>query len=120
MLKLTGGESLTVSKKYSKEHIDIKILPIFAVGNTKMKDNNNSIDKALISRILSIEFINELENTKGIKAKIKEEEPNIMVYINKLLFKLNKIGEIKGEENTKRIGNKFSNEKVLKLINEKI
>lgn len=92
-LKLLSGENLLVEKKYSKNHINIKNIPIIIIGNNKIRDLDNNINEALSNRIFSIEFVNKLKNTKGLKDKIKKEEVNIIIYINKTLFKLKEMSE---------------------------
>ena len=114
LLKITGQEKIIVEKKYSKEHITIDPIPLIILSNILFEDKNISIDKALKNRLYIIEFINKiskenLNNSKLFKDKLKSEEANIIIYCNKLLFKL------KGNNL-----NKISNKVVLKLIkNEK-
>lgn len=55
-----------------------------------------------------VEFINQLKENKYINIdEIKNEEPNIIIFCNKILFKIKK---------QKAIGDKISNKKLLKLI----
>jgi hypothetical protein len=57
-----------------------------------------------------VHFVNTVklcDQNKSFKEKIKDEEANIIIHCNKLLFKL-KI--------TKNISDKMSNKKVLNLI----
>jgi hypothetical protein len=61
-----------------------------------------------------IEFINtisldNLNNSKTFKKKLKNEEANIIIYCNKLLFKLN-------EGDLSHLGRKISNKSILKKI----
>lgn len=114
LLKITGQEKIIVEKKYSKEHISIDPIPLIILTNILFEDKNVNIDEALKNRLYIIEFINTisnggLKNSKGFKIKIKNEEPNIVIYCNKLLFKIK-------EDSLKKFGNKISNEKILKLI----
>ena len=53
------------------------------------KDKNPSVDEALRNRMCIIEFINEVvENNIDFSKSLKNEEPNILVFANKLFFKL--------------------------------
>ena len=118
LLKITGQEKIIVEKKYSKEHITIDPIPLIILSNMLFGDKNISIDEALKNRLYIIEFINtiskeNLNNSKSFKDKLKNEEVNIIIYCNKLLFKLK-------DNNFNKINNKISNKVVLKLIeNEK-
>jgi hypothetical protein len=114
LLKITGQENIIVEKKYSKEHIIIKPIPLIILTNILFEDRDMSIDKALKNRLYTIEFIHtiskeNLNNSNEFKNKLKDEEPNIIVYCNKLLFKT---------KNTsfKKVGNKITNVKMLKLL----
>ena len=114
LLKITGQEKIIVEKKYSKEHITIDPIPLIILSNTLFEDKNISIDEALKNRLYIIEFINKisqenLNDSKLFKDKLKDEEVNIIIYCNKLLFKL------KGS-NLNKISNKISNKVILKLI----
>ncbi len=114
LLKITGQERIIVEKKYSKEHIVIDPIPLIILTNILFEDKNKDIDQALKNRLYIIEFINiiskeNINNSKIFKSKLKEEEPNIIVYCNKLLFKLK-------NDNLKKIGFKISNEKLIKII----
>lgn len=114
LLKITGQEKIIVEKKYSKEHISIEPIPLIIVSNMLFEDKNKDIDEALKNRLYIIEFINAIskENlncSKGFKKKLKEEESNIIIYCNKLLFKL-KDGDLKA------IGDRISNKKILNLL----
>jgi GTPase SAR1 family protein len=114
LLKITGQERIIVEKKYSKEHIIINPIPLIILTNLLFEDKDIFIDEALKNRLYIIEFISKisndsLNNSKGFKGKLKSEEASIIVYCNKLLFKL-RYG------NLKRIGNTISNHEVLKLI----
>ena len=114
LLKITGQEKIIVEKKYSKEHITIDPIPLIILSNMIFGDKNISIDEALKNRLYIIEFINKiskenLTNSKSFKDKLKNEEANIIIYCNKLLFKLKEGG-------VKNIGDRISNKVVLKLI----
>ena len=114
LLKITGQEKIIVEKKYSKEHITIDPIPLIILSNRLFEDKNISIDEALKNRLYIIEFINtiskeNLNNSKLFKDKLKNEESNIIIYCNKLLFKLK-------EGDLKTIGDRISNKVVLKLI----
>lgn len=114
LLKITGQEKIIVEKKYSKEHIIINPIPLIILTNILFEDKNISIDDALKSRLYIIEFINKisknnLSNSSKFKIKLKNEEANIIIYCNKLLFKFKEI-------NLNRIGNTIPNKEILKLI----
>ena len=113
-LKLLGGESLKVEKKYSKDHINIEIVPVIILTNSLFEDKVESINEALKNRLYTIEFINtvpklNLEDSSSFKRKLKDEESNIIVYCNKLLFKIKK-------KDYKKQGNKISNDTIIKWI----
>ena len=114
LLKITGQEKIIVEKKYSKEHITIDPIPLIILSNMLFEDENISIDEALKNRLYIIEFINtiskeNLNKSKLFKDKLKDEEANIIIYCNKLLFKIK-------ERGVKNIGDRISNKVVLKLI----
>jgi hypothetical protein len=114
LLKITGQEKIIVEKKYSKEHIIINPIPLIILTNMLFEDKNKEIDEALKNRLYIIEFINiistdSLNNSQEFKKKLSEEESNIIIYCNKLLFKIR-------EDSLEKLGNKISNKKILKLI----
>ena len=114
LLKITGLERVVVEKKYSKDHIVISPIPLIILTNILFEDKNKSIDEALKNRLYMIEFINtisldNLNNSKTFKKKLKNEEANIIIYCNKLLFKLN-------EGDLSHLGRKISNKSILKKI----
>jgi len=116
-LKIIGGEKLIVEKKYSKNHISINPIPLIIVSNMLFEDTNKDVDEALKNRLHIIEFINIISNdnlncSRIFKKKLKEEEPNIIIYCNKLLFKLK-------DPNLKMVGNKISNKEILKMLEYK-
>lgn len=112
-LKVMCGEKLAVEKKYSKNHINIDTIQVFILANMVFTDNDKETDKALKNRMCVIEFVNVLDNdnlsnTKDFKKNLKDEEVNIIIYCNKLLFNKHK----------RLLGTKIPNSKVLKLINK--
>lgn len=118
LLKITGLERIIVEKKYSKDHIIINPIPLIILTNILFEDKNKLIDDALKNRLYIIEFINtiskhNLNNSNLFKKKLKNEEPNIIVYCNKLLFKLK-------QDNLKQFGNKIPNNKIIELISNNI
>ena len=111
LLKITGQENIIVEKKYSKEHIVIKPIPLIILTNILFEDRDILVDEALKNRLYVIEFINSvtkdnLKRSKKFKNKLKEEEVNIIIYCNKLLFS-------SPSNNFKKIGNKISNKEIL-------
>ena len=115
LLKITGQEKIIVEKKYSKEHIIINPIPLIILTNMLFEDKISSIDEALKNRLYIIEFINiisidSLNNSQIFKNELKNEESNIIIYCNKLLFKLK-------YDNLKRVGNTITNKKILKKLN---
>jgi phage/plasmid-associated DNA primase len=121
-LKLLGGENLIVEKKYSKQHVSIDNIPIIIVSNNFIEDKDEKINEALLNRIYSVEFLNpiteeELGFYKNFNKHIKEEEIDIILYCNKILFK-----NLKGKKNNfcRKIGNKIKNKKFLErfILNE--
>jgi len=117
LLKITGQEKIIVEKKYSKEHISIDPIPLIILTNTLFEDKNKSIDEALKNRLYMIEFINtiskdNLNDSKEFRLKLREEEANIIIYCNKLLFKLR-------EGSLKKIGDRISNKKVIEMLEYK-
>ena len=115
LLKIMGQEKIIVEKKYAKEHAEIISIPLFILSNVLFEDKDVSIKDALKNRMVIIEFINEivkldLNNSKDFKKKLKDEEANIIVFCNKLPFKLKR---------QKGVGDRISNEKVIKLIEKK-
>ena len=114
LLKITGQENIIIEKKYSKEHIVINPIPLIILTNTLFEDKNKLIDEALKNRLYMIEFINKiskenLKNSNKFKNILKNEEANIIVYCNKLLFKIK-------ENNLKIFSDKISNEKIIECI----
>jgi hypothetical protein len=117
LLKITGQERITVEKKYSKEHIEIQPIPLIILTNTLFEDKDKNIDEALKSRLYIIEFINAIskENltlSKEFKKKLKNEEANIIVYCNKILFSLK-------NEDFRNVGNKVSNKQIIDMLEYK-
>ena len=114
LLKITGQEKIIIEKKYSKDHIIINPIPLIILSNILFEDKIDSIDKALKNRLYIIEFINIiskdiLNESQNYKNNLKDEEANIIIYCNKLLFKLK-------YDDLNRIGNTISNEKILSKI----
>ena len=82
------------------------------------EDKNNIINEALKNRLCIVEFINiisleNLDNSEEFKRKLNDEESSIIIYCNKLLFRLK-------EFNYRRIGNTINNDKVIKLLESNI
>jgi len=64
---------------------------MFILSNKLFNDPDENINAALINRLIIIEFINKISNESlmscnDFKGKIKDEEANIIVYCNKLVF----------------------------------
>ena len=114
LLKITGQENIIVEKKYSKEHLIIKPIPLIILTNILFEDKDVLVDEALKNRLHIVEFINSvtkdnLKKSNMFKNTLKEEEVNIIIYCNKLLFSnLN--------NNLKKTGNKISNREILKSL----
>ena len=114
LLKLTGQEKIIVERKYSKEHTKIDPIPLFILSNILFTDKNLSVNEALKSRMFIVEFINKIsiknQNPKLFKENLKTEEPNIIIYCNKLLFSLYK---------HKNLSGRVSNNEIIKRIESK-
>jgi hypothetical protein len=112
ILKLSGGEAgLLIEKKYSKEHISLDSMVLFILSNNKFKDEDERINEALRKRMCTIEFKNpikenDLLDSRGFKKHLKDEEANIIIYCNKMLFKIRK--ELKNK--------KIKDNDILKLL----
>jgi hypothetical protein len=86
-LKLLGGEPLLITQKYNKDHIIVKKNKGFILSNNLFVDKNESVNKALLERLHIIEFLNVVCYDKdSINELLKNEEPNIIVFCNKLYF----------------------------------
>ena len=91
-LKLFSGENVVVDEKYSKIHKQIKDLPIIILSNNKIDEKNENLKNALLNRIYEVEFKNVINNKRNININenvdkiLKEEEPSIVVYCNKVYF----------------------------------
>lgn len=116
LLKLTGQENIIVEKKYSKGHVLIKPIPLIILTNNIFEDKNPLVDEALRNRMNIIQFLNEISeldisanDSQSFKDRIKEEEANIIVYCNKVLFKQNK-----------NKGDRISSKILIKMIDFKI
>jgi hypothetical protein len=114
LLKVMFRESIVISGKYSNNSINIKHLPLIIISNEIFKSGYSPINDILNGRILEIEFTKSVNLVKEgkcsfLKNLLKEEESNIIVYCNKLYFGLNK---------SKRYGNKFSNNNIMRLIED--
>jgi phage/plasmid-associated DNA primase len=116
LLKLTGGEIVTVNKKYSKDHIDIKPISIIIASNKDFTYDpfNKDLEDAIKNRINTVVFNKvlkncEIENFIEFKNKILEEEPQIIIHCNKELFK-----EFKKKRHKKTL-----KEECILLINKK-
>jgi len=117
LLKITGQEKIIVEKKYSKEHIIINPIPLIILSNILFEDQNKSIDDALKNRLYIIEFINAISKesltlSNEFKKKLKAEEANIIIYCNKLLFRLE-------DSNFNIIGDRISNKKLINILEYK-
>jgi hypothetical protein len=85
---LLGGEKLLTSKKYSKEHVTIENLKGLIVSNDEIDEKRVEIKKALLNRLFIINFLNKnLNPNKNINEYLIQEEPQIIIYCNKLYFK---------------------------------
>ena len=116
LLKITGGENTIVEKKYSYEHIKIEPIPLIMSSNNCFEDKDPSINEALNNRMFVIEFLEYLgqknnDTTFKFKSKLKDEEPNIMIFCNKVFFNKN---------DNNKLGNKISNIKILEIINKNL
>jgi hypothetical protein len=110
-LKLLGGEPLLTTQKYSKNHITINKLMGLILSNYFFLEKNKDINKALLERLYIVEFLYSVNNNiVDINKALAEEEPNIIVFCNKLHFSYFN----KKQKRTKII-NKHNNHK--KLIN---
>jgi hypothetical protein len=90
LLKFMGQENVLIERKY-ENHLLLNSIPIFIISNNQFEDKNEEINEALKNRMLIVEFIESLINNNlynDYKKKIKSEEPNIIVYCNKLFFKI--------------------------------
>jgi len=86
-LKLLGGEPLLTTQKYNKDHIVIDKNKGFILSNSMFSEKNESVNKALSERLHIIEFLNVVcYNKNNINELLKNEEPNIIVFCNKLYF----------------------------------
>ena len=88
------------------------------MSNILFEDKDKGVDDALRSRLYIIEFINtisksNLNNSKKFKVKLKNEEVNIIIYCNKILFNLK-------EDNSTKIGDRISNIKLLEIISREV
>ena len=91
LLKITGQETITIEKKYSKKHVSVEPIPLFILSNKLFQDNDPLIDEALKNRMFIVEFINtvnklNINNSNEFKKNVKDEEANIIIYCNKLFF----------------------------------
>jgi len=86
-LKLLGSEPLLTTQKYNKDNIIIDKLMGFILSNTLFFEKNENINKALLERLYIIEFLNTVcFNKENINELLKQEEPNIIIFCNKLDF----------------------------------
>jgi hypothetical protein len=114
LLKITGEETIIVEKKYSKEHILIKPLPLFITTNNLFKDLDDKINQSIYNRMSIVEFINEvdvseLSKLRNFKKDIKSEEAEIIIFCNKLYFKI-----------FKEKSRKYKNKNILCNFNENL
>jgi phage/plasmid-associated DNA primase len=98
-LKLFAGEVTITEKKYSKEHQIIENLPIIILSNDLIDEKNKKVGEALFNRIFAVHFKKSIDNKKIKNEKIdttkidtqideilKEEEPKIIKYCNKVFY----------------------------------
>jgi hypothetical protein len=86
-LKLLGGESLLIPQKYSKNHIIIEKLMGIILSNYLFEEKNENIHKALLERFHVVEFLYSIDkNNTNINKTLSDEEPNIIIFCNKLYF----------------------------------
>jgi glycine/serine hydroxymethyltransferase len=87
-----GGEPLLTNQKYSKNHITIQGLMGLILSNYLFFEKDTSTNQALLERLHIIEFLynvdKELNNmdTNNINQLLTNEEPNIIIFCNKLYF----------------------------------
>ena len=86
-LKLLGGEPLLTTQKYNKDHVTIDKNKGFILSNNLFSEKNESVNKALLERLHIIEFLNVVCYDKdSINELLKDEEPSIIIFCNKLYF----------------------------------
>ena len=92
-LKIAGGEYSVVEKKYSKNHKEIKRIPLVILSNLLISSGEDDIDNALKNRMHVIEFVNilsenHMKNHVNFKKILEKDESKIFLYFNKLFFKV--------------------------------
>lgn len=97
-LKLFAGEVTVTEKKYAKDHKIIEDLPIIILSNNLINEKDKKISEALFNRIFTVEFKKTLESQnkeekidttkidKQIDDILKEEEPKIIKFCNKIFY----------------------------------
>lgn len=106
--KLVNNEVLNVPVKYnSLKNLDIR--STYLSSNKAIVENDIDLNNSIKNRINIIRFKNKIRGGKNLKIKIKDEEPNIIIFLNKLLFK---------NSGTKNFGNRISNLKIIENINK--
>jgi hypothetical protein len=109
-LKILGGESLLIPQKYSKNHITIEKLMGIILSNYLITEKNENTHKALLERFHIVEFLYSIDkNNTNINKKLSDEEPNIIIFCNKLYFSYfnkktprNNKNKVTKQQNTKK------------------
>lgn len=87
ILKLTGGESLLVSKKYKDSIFKCLNAKIIFSSNYTIETNDFLKDKAFKNRIKLIIFNEVLKLNKEVYNNLNIEIPEILLYCNRLTYK---------------------------------
>lgn len=114
LLKITGG-GVIVIKKNSKEHVIMEPTPLIILASDLFFGGGVYVNEVLNNRLFVVRFINKVpkaaaDSPFSFNGRLREEEANIILYCNKLLFRL------KGG-NIKVLSYKISNQKIIQLIN---
>lgn len=124
-LKLLGGEPLLINQKYARDHIIIQGFMGLILSNYLFYEKDASVNQALLERLHVIEFLQNVDknlNAIGdINKSLSDEEPNIIIFCNKLYFAYcnNKSVYKNGLKNTKANRNIQENIIRLNYINKK-
>jgi phosphopantetheine adenylyltransferase len=93
LLKLFAWEPALIDIKFKNAEL-IEEIPIIIISNELIKEDNKEIQEAFNNRIQKITFYKEnnrnieIDYLDDINESIKKEEVNIIVYCNKIFFKI--------------------------------
>jgi hypothetical protein len=118
-LKLLGGEPLLINQKYAKNHIVVQGFMGLILSNYLFFEKDVNINAALLERLHVVEFLystnKTVNNSTNINKVLLDEEPNIIVFCNKLYFAYYNNKSVYKNQLKKNSNTKLKNKKLVEL-----